>query len=185
MGCSMDMDLPIQRPLFIVGTGRCGSTLLSEMIRLHPRLLSVSEWFTVLGERRALEEERVDARTFWDTLTVPTQDSAELLARFPGLAELRVPPRLLAQSEGRGIAPILAGPDSASGQPAGGGASRARRAHSDVAATDVVRVARDRVFLPCPSLFENCLGGTVGGVVGLRGCLVPAVEQRSIHSYLS
>jgi hypothetical protein len=107
VGSSLDIDSPTQRPLFIVGTGRCGSTLLSEMIRLHPRILSVSEWFTVLGERRALEDERVDARLFLDTLTVPTKDSAELLARFPKLAELRAPQELLARCASRGLAPLL------------------------------------------------------------------------------
>ena len=36
-------------PLFIVSTGRCGSTMLSDMVRLHPRLLSVSEFFAALA----------------------------------------------------------------------------------------------------------------------------------------
>ena len=38
-------------PVFIVGTGRCGSTMLSNMVRLHPDLLSVSEFFTSLTSR--------------------------------------------------------------------------------------------------------------------------------------
>ena len=38
-------------PVFIVGTGRCGSTMLSNMVRLHPELLSVSEFFTALTSR--------------------------------------------------------------------------------------------------------------------------------------
>lgn len=41
---------------FIVGTGRCGSTLLSNALRLHPRLASLSELFTTatdLGGRIA------------------------------------------------------------------------------------------------------------------------------------
>ena len=32
-------------PVFIVGTGRCGSTMLSEMVRRHPDLLSLSEFW--------------------------------------------------------------------------------------------------------------------------------------------
>ena len=36
-------------PVFIVSTGRCGSTMLSDMVRLHPRLLSVSEFFAALA----------------------------------------------------------------------------------------------------------------------------------------
>jgi Sulfotransferase family len=103
----MCFDSTAQRPLFIVGTGRCGSTLLSEMIRLHPRLLSLSEWFAVLGERRALEDRRVDACEFWDMLTLPTRDAAELLARHPKMPELRAPERLLARGNWKDIAPIL------------------------------------------------------------------------------
>jgi hypothetical protein len=43
-------------PVFIVGTGRCGSTLLSNAIRVHPRLASISELLTTatdLGGRIA------------------------------------------------------------------------------------------------------------------------------------
>jgi hypothetical protein len=104
---AMSLGSRPQRPLFIVGTGRCGSTLLSEMIRLHPRVLSVSEWFAVLGEMRALEDKHVDACVFWDMLTLATRDAAELLARHPKLPELRAPERLAARGNWRGIAPIL------------------------------------------------------------------------------
>ncbi|MBC7976439.1 MAG: sulfotransferase, partial [Myxococcales bacterium] len=43
-------------PVFIVGTGRCGSTLLSNAMRGHPRFASISELFTTatdLGGRIA------------------------------------------------------------------------------------------------------------------------------------
>jgi hypothetical protein len=46
----------VAAPIFVVGTGRCGSTLLSNAIRLHPRLASISELFTTatdLGGRIA------------------------------------------------------------------------------------------------------------------------------------
>ena len=33
---------------FIVGSGRCGSTLLSRMLSHHPKLLSLFEFFTGL-----------------------------------------------------------------------------------------------------------------------------------------
>ena len=38
-------------PVFIVSTGRCGSTMLSNMVKLHPDLLSISEFFTSLTSR--------------------------------------------------------------------------------------------------------------------------------------
>ncbi len=38
-------------PVFIVSTGRCGSTMLSKVVRQHPDILSVSEFFTALGTK--------------------------------------------------------------------------------------------------------------------------------------
>lgn len=38
-------------PTFIVSTGRCGSTMLSNMVRMHPEILSVSEFLTSLASR--------------------------------------------------------------------------------------------------------------------------------------
>ena len=37
-------------PAFIVGTGRCGSTMLSDVLRRHPDILSVSEFFTLVTD---------------------------------------------------------------------------------------------------------------------------------------
>lgn len=56
-------------PVFVVGTGRCGSTLLSNMLRQHPDVLSVSEFFsfvTDLGGRIAecFDSEPMDAKGF-------------------------------------------------------------------------------------------------------------------------
>ena len=45
-------------PVFIVGTGRCGSTMISEMVRRHPNLLSVSEFFSSLSTGAFLQLER-------------------------------------------------------------------------------------------------------------------------------
>jgi hypothetical protein len=36
-------------PVFIVSTGRCGSTMLSNMVKRHPDLLSISEFFAALS----------------------------------------------------------------------------------------------------------------------------------------
>ncbi|WP_419940240.1 sulfotransferase family protein [Candidatus Palauibacter sp.] len=56
----------------MVGTGRCGSTMLSNIVRRHPDMLSVSEFFTSLGSRalfgRRLTGEAVFRRL--DTLSV-------------------------------------------------------------------------------------------------------------------
>lgn len=57
-------------PVFVVGTGRCGSTLLSNMLREHPAVLSLSELFsfaTDLGGRiaEAFPDGPIDAPAFW------------------------------------------------------------------------------------------------------------------------
>jgi Sulfotransferase family len=62
------------QPVFIVGTGRCGSTMLSNMLRDHSAILSVSEFLvsvTDLGGRipQAFPEGGwMDARQVWEVL---------------------------------------------------------------------------------------------------------------------
>jgi hypothetical protein len=57
-------------PVFIVGTGRCGSTMMSNVVRLHPRLLSLSEFFTSLAGRAfTLREPDGERRTMLTTLS--------------------------------------------------------------------------------------------------------------------
>ncbi len=58
------------RPVFIVGTGRCGSTMLSNMVRMHPRLLSVSEFFSALAAG-ALRNRRMDGKRAFRLLNTP------------------------------------------------------------------------------------------------------------------
>ncbi len=36
-------------PIFIVGTGRCGSTMISDILNLHPEVLSLSEFLAYTG----------------------------------------------------------------------------------------------------------------------------------------
>jgi putative sulfotransferase len=69
-------------PVFIVGTGRCGSTMMSNLVRMHPRLLSLSEFFMSLGGR-AFTLREPDGERFW-----------RLLSRLPPLAG-----RMLAKGE--------------------------------------------------------------------------------------
>jgi len=37
-------------PVLVLSTGRCGSTMLSDILNTHPRVLSVSETFTTVGQ---------------------------------------------------------------------------------------------------------------------------------------
>ena len=55
-------------PTFVVGTGRCGSTMLSNMLRDHPGTLSLSEFWQVTAGKRSSEafsREPMDGRRFW------------------------------------------------------------------------------------------------------------------------
>lgn len=61
-------------PVFIVGTGRCGSTLLSRFLRMHPGILSLSELFvmvTDLGGRIAetFPSGKLDGPALWRILS--------------------------------------------------------------------------------------------------------------------
>ena len=58
-------------PVFVVSTGRCGSTLLSAMVRRHPKILSVSEFFAYLGPG-AVRAPRVSGETAFRRLNTPT-----------------------------------------------------------------------------------------------------------------
>ncbi len=67
-------------PVFIVSSGRCGSTLLSNMLRLHPALLSVSELLSMAGGGpRLLTADSVSPERFWHTLSDLTPDMMSLL----------------------------------------------------------------------------------------------------------
>ena len=63
-------------PTFVVGTGRCGSTMLSNMLREHPHVLSLSEFYGVVtdGSRTAepFTSEPMDGRRFWSIVAAIT-----------------------------------------------------------------------------------------------------------------
>ena len=60
-------------PVFVVGTGRCGSTLLSNILRAHPDVLSISEFMIAITDfggqtSRAFPSVPMDAQELWATL---------------------------------------------------------------------------------------------------------------------
>ncbi|HEV2381376.1 MAG TPA: sulfotransferase [Terriglobia bacterium] len=72
------------QPVFIVGTGRCGSTMLSNMLRRHRDVLSISEFLvavTDLGSRiaHAFPETPVNAAQVWSVLGSCHPKSAVML----------------------------------------------------------------------------------------------------------
>lgn len=71
------MTSPTQ-PTFIVSSGRCGSTLLSELLELHPDVLSVSELF-MANNIRAFVHDRLSGRAFWQLLATPRSPMRKIL----------------------------------------------------------------------------------------------------------
>ncbi|GCB43885.1 sulfotransferase domain-containing protein [Streptomyces sp. NL15-2K] len=57
-------------PTFVMSTGRCGSTLVSRMLRLHPDVLSLSELLTTVRDRLQFHD-APDGEQFWRILCDP------------------------------------------------------------------------------------------------------------------
>ena len=90
-------------PCFVIGTGRCGSTLLSELMHMHPDVLSLSEFFAVLGGERAFAREVVDGAELERMLFACDPLVREYLAAAP-IAEVWRNVDLLRRDE---ISPLL------------------------------------------------------------------------------
>ena len=55
-------------PVLILSTGRCGSTMISDLLSRHPGVLSLSEFFVPLGAQ-AFAWQRPDGERMWRTLS--------------------------------------------------------------------------------------------------------------------
>jgi len=64
------------QPVFIVGTGRCGSTLMSNLVRMHPDILSLSEVFVSFATEGFVHR-RMDGERFWRLIS----DAAPVLRK--------------------------------------------------------------------------------------------------------
>ena len=93
--------------VIVVSTGRCGSTMLSNMLRLNPEILSLSEFFSLLMPDPFPAGE-LDAAAYWRLLSEPW-----VFFRHAYRLGLRVPEFLYAPGPGSrftpatGIPPIL------------------------------------------------------------------------------
>jgi putative sulfotransferase len=79
--------------VFVTGTGRCGSTLVSELLREHPQVLSLSELFNHLTDMyrltaRVFPEGKVTAGEFWGILS--SRNAVNRLLTAHGLAPKEV-----------------------------------------------------------------------------------------------
>lgn len=64
---------------FVVSTGRSGSTALSQVISLHPDVLSVNELYSSLPDPDLLTGSPLDGPAFWERLSSPNADTDRLL----------------------------------------------------------------------------------------------------------
>src|SRR5438105_15245102 len=56
----------------VVGTGRCGSTMLTHMLRTHPEILSIGEfWNCFLDTEGFIPSHDMNGEEFWRRLTTP------------------------------------------------------------------------------------------------------------------
>lgn len=94
---------------FVIGSGRCGSTLLSNMLRLHPEVLSLSEWFTVLGPQESLGPEELSSDALVALLTAVRPDLSAHLRAAP-VPEILWRPAPEDEGQWRRISPLLLAP---------------------------------------------------------------------------
>jgi putative sulfotransferase len=95
-------------PVIVVGTGRCGSTAVSQVARTNPRWLSLSEVFSSLAPR-AFPDGPIGGSELAELLATPRYDSRVLLAHGVEDAELLYPlddPRARFDRE-TGVPPLL------------------------------------------------------------------------------
>ena len=61
----------------ILGSARCGSTLVSRILRSHPDILSLSELFSTAGPR-AFRPDRLEGARFWSHLEKPSRALSQI-----------------------------------------------------------------------------------------------------------
>ena len=76
----------------VVGTGRCGSTMLSRMLGLHPDVLSVSEFFALVKTTHTtFLVDEVSGEAFWDTVSAANPFVDAIVRAGLPVPELRYP----------------------------------------------------------------------------------------------
>lgn len=76
---------------FVVGSGRCGSTLLSLMLARHPQVLNLSEFFNGLDMRRRFSPEPCSGREFAELIGVEQPVVTAVVRRGYDVSEVVYP----------------------------------------------------------------------------------------------
>ncbi|MGE7387820.1 sulfotransferase [Streptomyces sp. NPDC004126] len=78
---------------FVVGSGRCGSTMLSRALQAHPDVLSMNEFFTSVACRGTVGfgDRTVGGREFWAVLGGPVRPLDAIAASTHPMPELLYP----------------------------------------------------------------------------------------------
>ncbi|MEU6125246.1 sulfotransferase [Streptomyces sp. NPDC047123] len=87
---------------FVIGTGRSGSTVLSEILNTHPDVLSLNEYMASVGDA-AFPEGQVSGADFWQALYRPTPYFASMIRSgvlMPEFLYTRRPGRYAAETTG-------------------------------------------------------------------------------------
>ncbi len=100
------MSRAVPGPVFIVSTGRCGSTMLSDMVNRHPDLLSLSEFFTSLSGK-ALRGRRMTGEAIYRRLNTLSPGGRALLANGLQVDEFLYPLGPDARYRAHEVPPIL------------------------------------------------------------------------------
>lgn len=100
------------RPVIVLGTGRCGSTLLSTMLRDHPEVVSISELFSFVTDfgmriERAFPNHPVTGEEFWAILAEPQPRQSLVLANGLQMPEVTYPWERGRYTAADGLPPIL------------------------------------------------------------------------------
>ena len=91
----------------VVGTGRCGSTMISNILRKHPDVLSLSEFFVLLEGPR-FREGITSASQFWKLLSTPNPFLTNMLRHQLNIQEFLYPVSATSRYNAEtGVPPIL------------------------------------------------------------------------------
>ena len=77
-------------PVLVLGTGRCGSTMVSDILNAHPRVLSLSEFFSYVGVHRLFRARRSTGGRMWE-LYGRQSGHNRLMLREPSFEEFLYP----------------------------------------------------------------------------------------------